>query len=167
MSAHNECGYVRASSSNGGSGTLSAQRITAARRRLCQLPGQCAQARARKARLICPDAASRQGLPYGGSTRFHGGSTRRHGHLGWFAGLRLRLRELPGGSGRLSPCLPDDGAPRCGCCSRLLACSSVPLTAIVVSAGQMRGLVMRPGRRRCCSPAGADPDGSCCVSLGW
>lgn len=40
-------------------------------------------------------------------------------------GLRL-LRELPGGSGRLSPCLPDDGAPRWGCCSPVLGCSSVP-----------------------------------------
>ena len=57
-------------------------------------------------------------LPYGGSTRFYGGSTRRHGHLGWFARAAAAVRGLPGSSGRLSLCLPDDGAPRCGCAVR-------------------------------------------------
>ena len=65
-------------------------------------------------------------LPYGGSTRFYGDSTRRQGHLGWFAGAAAAVRELPGSSGRLSPCLPDDGAPRCGCRRLVLACSSIP-----------------------------------------
>jgi hypothetical protein len=55
-----------------------------------------------------------------------GGSTRRQGHLGWFAGAAAAVRELPGSSGRLSPCLPDDGAPRCGCRRPVLACSSIP-----------------------------------------
>jgi len=30
-------------------------------------------------------------------------------------GLRLRCGNIPGSSRRLSPCLSDDGAPRCGC----------------------------------------------------
>jgi hypothetical protein len=42
------------------------------------------------------------------------GSTQRQGHLGWFAGAAATVRELPGSSGRLSPCLPDDGAARRG-----------------------------------------------------
>jgi hypothetical protein len=41
-------------------------------------------------------------------------------------GLRLQCGNLPGSSGRLSPCLPDDGAPRCGCRRPVLACSSIP-----------------------------------------
>jgi hypothetical protein len=57
---------------------------------------------------------------------FYGGSTRRQGHLGWFAGAAAAVRELPGSSGRLSPCLPDDGAQRCGCRRAVLACSSIP-----------------------------------------
>ncbi len=57
---------------------------------------------------------------------FMGVSTRRQGHLGWFAGAAAAVRELPGSSGRLSPCLPDDGAPRCGCRRPVLACSSIP-----------------------------------------
>jgi hypothetical protein len=36
------------------------------------------------------------------------------------------VRELPGSSGKLSPCLPDDGAPRRGCRRPALACSSIP-----------------------------------------
>jgi hypothetical protein len=36
------------------------------------------------------------------------------------------VRELPGSSGRLSPCLLDDGAARCGCRRPVLACSSIP-----------------------------------------
>ena len=72
-------------------------------------------------------------------------------------GLRL-LRELPGGSGRLSPCLPDDGAPRWGCCSPVLGCSSVPADRdSSVSAGQVVGLVMWLRRRRLCSHAECRP----------
>jgi hypothetical protein len=65
-------------------------------------------------------------LPYGGSTRFYGGSTRRQGSSGLVRRAAAAVRELPGSSGRLSPCLPDDGAPRRGCRRPVLACSSIP-----------------------------------------
>jgi hypothetical protein len=54
--------------------------------------GPCA-VRGKAPLVICSGAASRRGLPYGGSTRFYGGSTRRQGHLGRFTGLRLRCRD--------------------------------------------------------------------------
>jgi hypothetical protein len=94
--------------------------------RLCQLPCRRALARARKARLICSGAASRRNCLMGVQLGFMGGSIRRQGHLGWFAGAAASVREFPGSSGRLSPCLPDNGAPRCGCRRPVLACSSVP-----------------------------------------
>ena len=60
----------------------------------CQLRagGLCA-VRGKAPLLICSGAASRRGLPYGGSTRSHGGSTRRQGHLRRFTGLRLRCAD--------------------------------------------------------------------------
>ena len=78
--------------------------------------------------LICSGAASRRGLPYGGSTRFYGGSTRWQGHLGRFTGLRLRCgdwRAAAGGchcaslmmkrraaAAAVRPCVrPDPGLP--------------------------------------------------------
>ena len=95
----------------------------------CQLRagGLCA-ARGKAPLLICSGAASRRGLPYGGSTRFYGGSTRWQGHLGRFTGLRLRCgdwRAAAGGCHRASlmikrraaaaavrPCLrPGPGSP--------------------------------------------------------
>jgi hypothetical protein len=100
-------------------------------RRLCpcqlRAGGLCA-VRGRAPLLICSGAASRRGLPYGGSTRFHGGSTRRQGHLGRFTGLRLRCgdrRAAAGGchcaalmirrraaAATVRPCVrPDPGSP--------------------------------------------------------
>ena len=67
------------------------------------------------------------------------------GNLGWFAGAAAAVRGLPGNSGRLSPCLPDDGAPRCGCAVRSWPAARFRLTAVIVSAGQVLGLVMRSG----------------------
>ena len=68
-----------------------------------------AMRRARKAPLlICSGAASRRGLPYGGSTRFYGGSTRRQGHLGRFTGLRLRCGDRRAAAGG------------CHCASRMI-----------------------------------------------
>ena len=65
---------------------------------------------------------------------------------------------LPGSSGRLSPYLPDDGAPRCGCRRPVLACSSILADRdLIVSAGQALGLLMRPGRRRRYSSAECGP----------
>jgi hypothetical protein len=51
----------------------------------CQLrAGELCAVRGKAPFLICSGAASRRGLPYGGSSRFHGGSTRRQR----FTGLR-------------------------------------------------------------------------------
>ncbi len=94
--------------------------------RLRQLPCRRALARARKA----PPDLFRHGwppqLPYGGSTRFYGVQLGGKGHLGWFVGAAAAVRELPGSSGRRSPCLPGDGALRCGCRRPVPACSSIP-----------------------------------------
>ena len=72
----------------------------------CQLrAGELCAVRGKAPLLICSRAASRRGLPYGGSTRFYGGSTRRQGHLGRFTGLRLRCgdwRASAGGCHRAS-----------------------------------------------------------------
>ena len=56
-------------------------------------------------------------------------------------------------------CLPDNGAPRCGCRRPVLACSSIPADRDhrFRSSGQVLGLIMRPGRRRRYSPAGGRP----------
>ena len=101
--------------------------------------------RARKAPLlICSGAASRRGLPYGGSTRFYGGSTRRQGHLGRFAGLRLRCgdcRAAAGGCHRASLMMERRGA---AAAVRPWPAARSRLTALVVSAGHMPGPVRRP-----------------------
>jgi len=66
-----------------------------------------ALARARKGTVVdLPRRGERQGLPYGGSTRFLWGSTRWRGHRGRFAGGA----GTAGRSGRLSSFLPEDGA---------------------------------------------------------
>ena len=57
--------------------------------------------------------------------------------------------------------------PRDADAAALLTCSSVPLTAIVVSAGQMLWLVMRSGGAAAARLREAGPANSCCVSLGW
>jgi hypothetical protein len=66
----------------------------------CQLRagGLCA-VRGKAPLLICSGAASRRGLPYGGSTRFYGGSTRWQGDLGRFTGLRLRCGDWRAAAG--------------------------------------------------------------------
>jgi hypothetical protein len=75
----------------------------------CQLrAGELCAVRGKAPLLICSGAASRRGLPYGGSTRFYGGSTRWQGHLGRFTGAAAAVRGLASSSGRLSLCFPDD-----------------------------------------------------------
>ena len=60
----------------------------------CQLrAGGLCVGRGKAPLLICSGAASRRGLPYGGSTRFYWGSTRWQGHRGRFTGLRLRCGD--------------------------------------------------------------------------
>jgi hypothetical protein len=99
------------------------------RLRPCQRrAGELCAVRGKAPLLICPGAASRRGLPYGGSTRFFGGSTRWQDHRGWFTGLRLRCgdwRAAAEGCHRASlmirrraaaatvrPCVrPDPGSP--------------------------------------------------------
>ena len=85
-------GYTCASSACGGSGVSWAQRI-AGGMTAPPLPAAVPPARSGLS-SEGPSDLFWHGwpphLPYGGSTRFYGGSTRRHGHLGWFAGVRLR-----------------------------------------------------------------------------
>ncbi len=120
------------------------------------MPAGCG--RARKARLICSGAAGRlnclMGVQLGGK-----------GHLGWFAGAAAAVRGLPGSSGRLSPCLPDDGAPRLR--RPVLACSSVPADRghRFRRSGARTGHAV--GRRRRYSLVGCRPGGPCRVSFDW
>jgi hypothetical protein len=118
-------------------------------------------------RVACPGATGRRGCCLiGGSTRVYGGSTRWQGHLGWFAGPSARGRELPGTSGRMSPSLPDDGAPRCGCCNPALACSSIPADLSRRSRRSVTRISRTARRRRRCSLAGCPP-GRPFVVLAW
>jgi hypothetical protein len=86
-----QAGLVALAERYGHSGSQAARRLG-----FCQLPGQWAQARARKARLIYPDAASRQGLPHGGSTRLYGGSSRRQGQSGLVRGVAAAVAGTSG-----------------------------------------------------------------------
>jgi hypothetical protein len=99
--------------------------------RLCpcqRRAGELCAVRGEAPLLTCSGAASRRGLPYGGSTQFYGGSTRWQGHLGRFTGLRLRCgdwRAAAGGchcaslmirrraaAATVRPCVrPDPGSP--------------------------------------------------------
>jgi hypothetical protein len=66
----------------------------------CQLrAGELCAVRGKAPLVICSGAASRRGLPYGGSARFYGGSTRWQGHLGRFTGLRLRCGDWRAAAG--------------------------------------------------------------------
>jgi len=66
----------------------------------CQLrAGELCAVRGKAPLLICSGAASRRGLPYGGSTRFYGGSTRWQGHRGRFTGPRLRCGDWRAAAG--------------------------------------------------------------------
>jgi|SRR5580704_8663775 hypothetical protein len=100
----------------------------------CQLRagGLCA-VRGKAPLLICSGAASRRGLPYGGSTRFYGGSTRWQGSSGPVYGAAAAVRGLVSTSGRLSLCFPDDEASCCGCRGPALPAARSRLTALVVA----------------------------------
>ena len=76
-----------------------------------------------KPRSICSDAADGRGLPYGGSTRFMG--VQLGGKVIW-AGSRGCGTGTSGQQRDATRCLPDEGAPRSGCCSPVLARSSIP-----------------------------------------
>jgi hypothetical protein len=81
--------YARASYASGGGGASRVSRIaddvTAGSALASCVPVSYASYAERRRLLICSGAASRRGLPYGGSTQFYGGSTRWRGHR---AGLR-------------------------------------------------------------------------------
>ena len=150
-------GYACATSACGGSGASRAQRTAGDVRAPLPAAMPAGSGRARKARLICSGAAGRLNCLMGVQLGFMGVQLGGKGHLGWFAGAAAAVRGLPGSSGRLSPCLPDDGAPRCGCAVRSWPAARFRLTAVIVSAGQVLGLVMRPGRRRRYSLVGCRP----------
>lgn len=112
---------------------------------------------ARKARLICSGVASCLNCLMGGSTRVHGGSTRWQGSSGLVRGGCGCGSGTSGSSGRLSPCLPDNGAPQRRCQRPVLAWSSIPADRghRFCSSGVRTGDAA--GRRRRCSPAGCRP----------
>ena len=106
-------GYARASYASGGGGASRMPRIagdvTAGSALVsCVLVSYAPCAERKAPLLICSGAASRRGLPYGGSTRFYGGSTRRQGSSGPVYGAAPAVRGLVSSSGRLSLCFPDD-----------------------------------------------------------
>ncbi len=142
-------GYARASYASGGSGASRVPRIagdvTADSALVsCVLVGYVPGAERRRF-LICSGAASRRGLPCGGSTRFYGGSTRWQGHRGRFYGAAAAVRGLASSSGRLSLCFPDDEASCCGWRGPALPAARSRLTALVVSAGHKPGPVGQAG----------------------
>ena len=141
-------GYACAGLTSGGSGTSRARRITGGVTAALALPagvpagsGPCAEGTV----LICRGAARRRGLPHGGSTRFHGGSTRRQGSSGLVrggcgcgAGTSGQQREavtMP------APVMQHHGADAA---ARSWPAARSRPTAVIVSAGQVPGLVMRP-----------------------
>jgi hypothetical protein len=81
------------------------------------------------------------------------------GHLGWFAGLRLRCGSFRAAAGGCHPA--------CATMERLCADAAVRswpaarfrLTAVIVSAGQMIGLVVQPGGAAVIRLRDAGPDG--------
>ena len=119
-------GYACATSARGGCGASWAHRIAGDVRAPLPAAVPAGSGRARKARLICSGAAGRLNCLMGVQLGFMGVQLGGKGHLGWFAGAAAAVRGLPGSSGRLSPCLSDDGAPRCGCRRPVLACSWIP-----------------------------------------
>ena len=111
----------------------------------CQLrAGELCAVRGKAPLLICSGAASRRGLPYGGSARFYGVQL---GGKVIGAGLRAAaaVRGLVSSSGRLSLCFPDDEASCCGCRGPALRAARSRLTALVVSAGHVPGPVGQAG----------------------
>ena len=134
----------------------------------CQLrAGELCACAQRRRFLICSGAASRRGLPYGGSTRFYGGSTRRQGSSGPVYRAAAAVRGLAGGSGRLSPCFPDAQASCCGCRGPARRAARSRLTALAVSAGHMPGPVGQAGAAASFRLRNAGPAGPCRVSLEW
>ena len=149
-------GYACASSARGGSGASWAQRIAGG-----------VTAPPLPAAVPAGPGPSSEGpfdlfwrgqppqLPYGGSTRFMG--VQLGGKVIWAGSQGCGCGA--GTSGQQQEAvtsLPADGAPRCGCRRPVLACSPIPADATIVSAGQVLGLVTRPGRRRR-SPAECRP----------
>jgi hypothetical protein len=154
-------GYARAGSTSRGSGTSREQRITGgvtAGSGVASWRADGLWTCVKGTVLICPGAASRRGLPYGGSTRSHGGSTRRQGHLGRFARLRLRCGNCraAGGCHRASLMIKRSEA---AAAVRPGPAAPFRLTALAVSAGHKPEPVARAGaaapfRLRNAGPAG-------------
>ena len=139
-------------------------------RRLCPCPlraGELCTVRGKTPLLICSGAASRRGLPHGGSTRFHGGSTRQHGHPGRIARLRLRYgncRAAAGGFHHASLMIKRSEA---AAAAQPGSAAPFRLTDLAISAGHTPGPVRRPGAAAFFSSADCGPAGLCRVSLGW
>jgi len=121
------------------------------RRCLCQRrAGELCTVRGKAPLLICPGAASRRGLPYGGSARVSWGFNSVARSSGPAYGAAAAVRGPASSGGRLSLCFPDDEASCCGCRGPALRTARSWLTTLVVSAGHMPGLVGRSGAAAFC-----------------
>ena len=129
-------------------------------RRPCPCPlragGLCA-VRGKAPLLICSGAASRRGLSYGVQLGFMG--VQLGGKVIWAGsrGPRLRCGNFRAAAGGCHPACQMMERRGADAAVRSWPAARFRLTAIIVSAGQVLGLVMRPGRRRRYSPAGCRP----------
>jgi len=112
-----------------------------------QMAVSCASCAERRRLLICSGAASRRGLPYGGSTRFHGGFNSVARSSGRFTGLRLRCGDWRGAAGGCHCAFLMMKRHAAGCRGPALRAARSRLTVLFVSAGHMPG-AGRAGR--CC-----------------
>ena len=97
------------------------------RRCLCQRrAGELCTVRGKAPLLICPGAASRRGLPYGGSARVSWGFNSVARSSGPAYGAAAAVQGPASSGGRLSLCFPDDEASCCGCCGPGPAYGPVP-----------------------------------------
>jgi hypothetical protein len=158
-------GYARASYASGGGGTSRVPRIAGdVTAGSAPLPVGYASCAGRRRLLVCSGAASRRGLPYGGSTRFYGGSTRWRGHRAGLPGLRLRCggrRAEAGGCHRAFVMMKRRAA---GCRGPALRAARSRLTVLVVSAGRMPGPAGQAGAAAACRLRNAGPAVPCRVS---
>jgi len=102
------------------------------RRCLCQRrAGELCTVRGKAPLLICPGAASRRGLPYGGSARVSWGFNSVARSSGPAYGAAAAVRGPASSGGRLSLCFPDDEASCCGCRGPALRTARSRLTAFL------------------------------------
>ena len=102
------------------------------RRCLCQRrAGELCTVRGKAPLLICPGAASRRGLPYGGSARVSWGFNSVARSSGPAYGAAAAVQGPASSGGRLSLCFPDDEASCCGCRGPALRTARSRLTAFL------------------------------------